>query len=30
LFHELFNETETGRHQVLAQLNDWLRRNAAD
>jgi len=26
LFHELFNETETGRHQVLAQLADWLRR----
>lgn len=26
LFHELFNETETGRHQVLAQLQDWLRR----
>ncbi|MBM7126246.1 alpha/beta hydrolase [Dyella flava] len=29
LFHELFNETETGRHQVLAQLADWLRRSAA-
>ncbi|WP_284321500.1 alpha/beta hydrolase [Dyella acidisoli] len=26
LFHELFNETETGRHQVLAQLTEWLRR----
>ena len=26
LFHELFNETETGRHQVLAQLAEWLRR----
>ena len=26
LFHELFNETETGRHQVLAQLQEWLRR----
>ncbi|GGA27186.1 alpha/beta hydrolase [Dyella nitratireducens] len=26
LFHELFNETETGRRQVLAQLLDWLRR----
>lgn len=26
LFHELFNETETGRHQVLSQLADWLRR----
>ncbi|QAU24796.1 alpha/beta hydrolase [Dyella sp. M7H15-1] len=29
LFHELFNETETGRHQVLAQLSDWLRRSSA-
>jgi alpha-beta hydrolase superfamily lysophospholipase len=28
LFHELFNETETGRHQVLAQLAEWLRRGA--
>jgi alpha-beta hydrolase superfamily lysophospholipase len=28
LFHELFNETETGRHQVLAQLAEWLRRVA--
>jgi alpha-beta hydrolase superfamily lysophospholipase len=28
LFHELFNETETGRHQVLAQLAEWLRRIA--
>jgi alpha-beta hydrolase superfamily lysophospholipase len=28
LFHELFNETETGRHQVLAQLGDWLKRSA--
>lgn len=28
LFHELFNESETGRHQVLAQLAEWLRRNA--
>jgi alpha-beta hydrolase superfamily lysophospholipase len=27
LFHELFNETETGRHQVMAQLGEWLRRN---
>jgi alpha-beta hydrolase superfamily lysophospholipase len=26
LYHELFNETETGRHQVLAQLAEWLRR----
>jgi alpha-beta hydrolase superfamily lysophospholipase len=26
LYHELFNETETGRHQVLAQLGEWLRR----
>ena len=26
LYHELFNETETGRHQVLAQLLEWLRR----
>lgn len=26
LFHELFNEAETGRHQVLLQLADWLRR----
>lgn len=26
LFHELFNETETGRHQVLTQLAEWLRR----
>jgi alpha-beta hydrolase superfamily lysophospholipase len=29
LFHELFNETETGRHQVLAQLAEWLRRRTA-
>jgi alpha-beta hydrolase superfamily lysophospholipase len=29
LFHELFNETETGRHQVLAQLGEWLRRRAS-
>ena len=29
LFHELFNETETGRHQVLAQLADWLRRSTS-
>jgi alpha-beta hydrolase superfamily lysophospholipase len=29
LFHELFNETETGRHQVLAQLADWLKRGTA-
>lgn len=29
LFHELFNEAETGRHQVLAQLGEWLRRGAA-
>ncbi|MBE1159462.1 alpha/beta hydrolase [Dyella acidiphila] len=28
LFHELFNETETGRHQVLARLAEWLRRSA--
>lgn len=28
LFHELFNETETGRHQVLAQLGEWLKRGA--
>ncbi|RDS79221.1 lysophospholipase [Dyella monticola] len=26
LFHELFNEAEPGRHQVLAQLAEWLRR----
>lgn len=26
LFHELFNEAETGRHQVLTQLGEWLRR----
>jgi alpha-beta hydrolase superfamily lysophospholipase len=26
LFHELFNEAETGRRQVLAQLAEWLRR----
>lgn len=26
LYHELFNEAETGRRQVLAQLADWLRR----
>jgi alpha-beta hydrolase superfamily lysophospholipase len=26
LFHELFNEAETGRRQVLAQLEEWLRR----
>lgn len=26
LFHELFNESDTGRHQVLLQLADWLRR----
>ncbi len=29
LYHELFNETETGRHQVLAQLSEWLRRTAS-
>ncbi|HUA81048.1 MAG TPA: lysophospholipase [Dyella sp.] len=29
LYHELFNETETGRHQVLAQLAEWLRRTPA-
>jgi alpha-beta hydrolase superfamily lysophospholipase len=29
LFHELFNETETGRHQVLAQLAEWLRRQGS-
>ncbi|RDS81768.1 alpha/beta hydrolase [Dyella psychrodurans] len=29
LYHELFNETETGRHQVLAQLAEWLRRQPA-
>jgi alpha-beta hydrolase superfamily lysophospholipase len=28
LFHELFNETETGRHQVLAQLAEWMRRQS--
>lgn len=28
LYHELFNETETGRHQVLMQLAEWLRRRA--
>jgi alpha-beta hydrolase superfamily lysophospholipase len=26
LFHELFNEAEAGRRQVLAQLEGWLRR----
>ena len=26
LYHELFNESETGRHQVFAQLGEWLRR----
>jgi alpha-beta hydrolase superfamily lysophospholipase len=30
LFHELFNESEPGRHQVLAQLTNWLRRGASD
>jgi alpha-beta hydrolase superfamily lysophospholipase len=29
LYHELFNETETGRHQVLAQLGEWLRRQSS-
>jgi alpha-beta hydrolase superfamily lysophospholipase len=28
LFHELFNEAETGRHQVLAQLAEWMRRRS--
>ena len=26
LYHELFNETEPGRSQVLMQLGDWLGR----
>ncbi|MDE2306821.1 MAG: lysophospholipase [Xanthomonadaceae bacterium] len=30
LYHELFNETEPGRSQVLMQLSDWLGRHAAD
>ena len=29
LYHELFNEAEPARHQVLAQLRDWLGRYAA-
>ena len=28
LFHELFNEAGTGRHQVLAQLAEWMRRRS--
>lgn len=28
LYHELFNEAEPARHQVLAQLDEWLRRQA--
>lgn len=30
LYHELFNEAEPGRSQVLMQLNDWLGRYMAD
>ncbi|MCW8807442.1 MAG: lysophospholipase [Rhodanobacter sp.] len=30
LYHELFNETEPGRSQVLMQLGDWLGRHMAD
>ncbi len=26
LYHELFNESEPGRSQVLTQLGDWLGR----
>lgn len=29
LYHELFNEAEPARHQVLAQLRDWLGRYAS-
>lgn len=29
LYHELFNEAEPGRSQVLMQLGDWLARQAA-
>jgi alpha-beta hydrolase superfamily lysophospholipase len=29
LYHELFNEAEPARHQVLTQMADWLGRNAA-
>ena len=28
LYHELFNEAEPWRGQVLMQLSDWLTRNA--
>jgi alpha-beta hydrolase superfamily lysophospholipase len=28
LYHELFNEAEPGRSQVLHQLGDWLQRQA--
>jgi alpha-beta hydrolase superfamily lysophospholipase len=28
LYHELFNEAEPGRSQVLLQLADWLQRQA--
>jgi len=30
LYHELFNEAEPGRSQVLMQLGDWLGRHAVD
>jgi alpha-beta hydrolase superfamily lysophospholipase len=30
LYHELFNESEPGRSQVLMQLGDWLGRQALD
>lgn len=30
LYHELFNETEPGRGQVLMQLGDWLGRQLRD
>jgi alpha-beta hydrolase superfamily lysophospholipase len=30
LYHELFNEAEPGRSQVLMQLNDWLGRHMLD
>ena len=30
LYHELFNESEPGRSQVLMQLGDWLGRQAFD
>jgi len=30
LYHELFNEAEPGRSQVLHQLGDWLQRQVTD